>query len=82
MQTVEIRARIDAELKEKAESVLRDIGLSPSEALRLFYKQIELQQGLPLSLKRPNEETLAAIREADAGDLEVLDAEAFRRQFE
>ena len=82
MQTVEIRARISPELKEKAEGVLRDIGLSPSEALRLFYKQIELQQGLPLSLKRPNEETLTAIKEADEGKLETLDVAAFVKQFE
>jgi DNA-damage-inducible protein J len=80
MQTVEIRARINPELKKKAEDVLKDIGLSPSEALRLFYKQIELQQGLPLSLKRPNEETLAAIWEADHGELEILDMDTFLKQ--
>ena len=82
MQTVEIRARISPELKKKAEGVLKNIGLSPSEALRLFYKQIELQNGLPLSLKRPNEETLKAIKAADAQDIETLDLDTFIKQFE
>jgi DNA-damage-inducible protein J len=59
-----ISSRIDAELKQKADSILAEIGMKPSQAITLFYTQIVRQRGLPLSLKIPNEETIAAMQEA------------------
>ena len=48
-----LHARIDTELKENAEAVLAQIGLTPTDAIKLFYTQIELQGGLPFELKIP-----------------------------
>ena len=48
-----VHARIDAELKASAESVLCDIGLSPTDAIKVFYKQIVFNQGLPFKLAKP-----------------------------
>lgn len=62
-----IRARIDAELKGRVETILDDLGLSASDAIRVFYKQIELTKGLPFDVRIPNAETRKAMREADAG---------------
>ena len=45
-KTETIRARIEPELKHNAETVLAALGLSVTEALTLFYKQISLQHGL------------------------------------
>ena len=42
-KTETIRARIEPELKHKAETVLAALGLSVTEAVTLFYKQISLQ---------------------------------------
>lgn len=64
-KTEEVRARIDPATKEAAEEVFAKLGLSPSEAVRLFYRQVELHQGFPFDLRIPNQETLQAIRDLD-----------------
>jgi DNA-damage-inducible protein J len=58
-----IRARLEPQLKREAEVVLSEIGLSPAEAIRLFYKQVSLQKGLPFEVRIPNAATRSAIRE-------------------
>jgi DNA-damage-inducible protein J len=63
-----IRARIDPELKDRAEAILHELGLNASDAIRLFYTQITLNDGLPFPVKVPNAETIEAMRAADAGE--------------
>jgi DNA-damage-inducible protein J len=62
-----INARIEPKLKYQAETILRGVGLSTAEAIRLFYTQICLKKGLPFEVKLPNVETLAAIDELESG---------------
>ena len=62
-----IRARVEPELKRDAEAVFSTLGLTATEAIRLFYKQVALQHGLPFALKIPNDETREALREAAEG---------------
>jgi DNA-damage-inducible protein J len=62
-----IRARIDPALKDRAEAILGNLGLNASDAIRLFYTQITLNDGLPFPVKVPNAVTVRAIRDADAG---------------
>ena len=61
-----VHARIDANLKSAAEEVLQDIGISPTDAIKIYYKQIVFNQGIPFKVSRPkyNRETLDAIDEA------------------
>ena len=59
---------MEPELKQDAENIFSTLGLSPTEAITLFYKQVVLHQGLPFGAKIPNEETLEAIRQLDAGE--------------
>jgi len=51
------------ELKQEAEYLLKQIGLSPSEAIRAFYTQITLQRGIPFDMRVPNQATLEAFEE-------------------
>ena len=60
-----IHARIDPKLKESAERVFSTLGISTTEAIRLFMKQVELHKGLPFPLAIPNSQTIEAMREAD-----------------
>lgn len=62
-----VRARVESELKVNAERVLGELGLSTSQAITLFLKQIELRQGLPFPVEIPNAETLKTFRETDQG---------------
>jgi len=58
-----VNVRIDSELKRRVSTILHNLGLSESEAIRMFYKQIEHRQGLPFEVKIANEDTHRAIRD-------------------
>jgi DNA-damage-inducible protein J len=58
-----INTRIDSALKKKALKVFERLGLSEAEAIRMFYAQVELHQGIPFPVKVPNAATLAAFEE-------------------
>lgn len=66
-KTAMIRARVEPELKHEAERVFTTLGLSPTEAITLFYKQTALHNGLPFELRIPTDETLAAVRQVRSG---------------
>lgn len=50
-KTANLYTRIDPQLKEQAEYILNSLGLPPSSAITMFYKQVVLQQGLPFDVK-------------------------------
>ena len=52
--TTTVHARMDTALKENVEAILAQLGLTSSDAIKLFYKQIELNGGLPFELKVPD----------------------------
>jgi DNA-damage-inducible protein J len=62
-KTEQLNIRIEADIKATAEKVLHELGLSPSQAVQMFYKQVILHQGLPFEVHIPNDETIATIRE-------------------
>lgn len=48
-----VQTRMDPEIKGKAENVLKKLGISPSQAIQMFYYQIYIQNGIPFSLSLP-----------------------------
>ncbi len=66
-KTAMVRARIKPELKDKAERVFHDLGLSTTQAITLFYRQVELHKGLPFEVVIPNETTRKTFEDTDAG---------------
>ncbi|MCE2659335.1 MAG: type II toxin-antitoxin system RelB/DinJ family antitoxin [Rubrivivax sp.] len=67
MLTVDVRSRVEPELKREAAAVLKASGLDVSTAIRLFLRSVVEKGGLPMDLPRVNPTTLAAIRDAKAG---------------
>ena len=63
-----IRARVEPELKQEAETVFSKLGLSTTQAITLFYRQVTLQQGLPFAVRIPNAETREALQQAHDGE--------------
>lgn len=57
-KTANLYARIEPDVKEQAESILSSLGISVSNAINMFYKQIILQRGLPFEVKLPTEQPL------------------------
>lgn len=62
-----IRARVEPELKDRAEAMLEEIGLTATSAITLFYRQIIQRRGLPFELRLPNAATRRAMQEARTG---------------
>lgn len=68
MKTATIHTRIEPEIKNQAEQILSRLGITPTEAIRIFYHQICLGNGLPFSVELPNKctaETLAKSRRGE-----------------
>ena len=61
-----LHVRIDTDTKTLATEALAAMGLSVSEAVRLFLRRVVIDQGLPLEMKVPNAETRAAMEESRA----------------
>ena len=78
MKTAVIHARIEPQIKRQAEGVLHSLGLSPTEAIRIFYRLITLRRGLPFEVAVPNQRTAATLEKSRRGDdvqeFESLDA--------
>ena len=62
-----VNVRIDESIKAGAEAVFSDLGLTPSTAINLFYKQVIRTQSIPFSIKlsKPKRKTIKAIKEAE-----------------
>ncbi|MFI5202074.1 MAG: type II toxin-antitoxin system RelB/DinJ family antitoxin [Candidatus Kapaibacterium sp.] len=65
-KTAMIRARIEPELKEEAEAILNKLGMSVSEAIAIFFKQVRYRKGLPFDVRIPNRTTRKALRDSEA----------------
>ena len=70
-----ISIQIDDSLKNEAEEILKTLGLTASHAIKIFYSQIVLSQGLPFGVvipqKSTNETTLKAMAEQDLATFET-----------
>lgn len=64
-QTATLHVRMDAEIKRKATEALSAMGLTASEAVRLLFHRIAIEQAFPLELKVPNAQTRSAMAEVD-----------------
>jgi DNA-damage-inducible protein J len=62
-----VRARVRAELKRRAERVFSRLGLSTTQAITIFYRQVEVRNGLPFDVVLPNPTTRKTLEDTDAG---------------
>ncbi len=68
MKTAVVHARLEPQVKQKAEGVLNRLGISPTEAIRIFYRQISLRNGLPFAVEIPNVRTAATLEKSRRGE--------------
>jgi len=64
LKTTDVRCRIDEELKARATEILNACGLSLSDAMRLFLRQVVTTQGLPFEVRVPSKKTARAMKQA------------------
>ncbi|MDR1599458.1 MAG: type II toxin-antitoxin system RelB/DinJ family antitoxin [Oscillospiraceae bacterium] len=87
MKSNAISIRLDPDLRESAEDVLHDIGMTMSEAVTVFFKQVVYHGGLPFPVRRPRlpAHTVAALDEMNAireGAIDVKGYESADELFE
>ena len=66
-KTATVRARLEPDLKERAETIFHRLGLNATQAITMFYKQVELREGLPFDIAIPNAATKRTFSSTDAG---------------
>jgi DNA-damage-inducible protein J len=66
-QNAVLRARISEEVKNEAAAVLAGMGLTVSDACRIFLTKVAREKALPFELNTPNRETVEAMKELDEG---------------
>ena len=67
MGNISVTVRMDRALKDAADELFDELGLSLSAAVNMFVRQSVRDRELPFTPRlRPNEETLAAMREAES----------------
>ncbi len=74
-KSVMVTARVDPKLKRETEKVLKELGLTTTQAITLYFNQIALRKALPFAVAIPNTETAKAIESALAG-LDLEEAES------
>jgi DNA-damage-inducible protein J len=62
-----VRARIEPKLKAEVERLFEQLGISTTEAINLFYRQVKLRKGLPFAVVVPNRTTVRVLEDTDAG---------------
>ena len=63
-----VRTRIDGVVKEEAAAVLREMGLTVSDAVRLMLVRVAREKRLPFDVRTPNAATREAMGELEAGE--------------
>ena len=70
-----VHARIDPATKAATEKVLDSLGMTPTEAIRLFYRQIAIRKSFPLELHVPNKLTASVLAKSDKNeDIETFES--------
>jgi len=62
-----VRARMEPHLKKQAENLFHKLGLSTTQAITIFYRQVDLRKGLPFDVTIPNKTTQKTFENTDAG---------------
>ena len=76
-QSAVVHARIDQATKAATEKVLDALGITPTEAIRLFYRQIAIRKSFPLELHVPNKLTASVLAKSDRNqDIERFNSAA------
>ncbi|MCD6117650.1 type II toxin-antitoxin system RelB/DinJ family antitoxin [bacterium] len=66
-RTAVIQARIDPEIKKKAQNIFSELNITMSEAISLFLTQVTLNRGIPFDIRIPNRLTARTLSDSETG---------------
>jgi DNA-damage-inducible protein J len=62
-----IQARIDPDIKNKAQNIFSRLNISMSEAISIFLTQVTLKRGIPFNITLPNDLTSETLKKSEKG---------------
>ena len=71
--TTKAQARMDVDLKRDAEAVFKELGINPSEVMRMLYKQVVLHRKIPFEVSLPEAEFNKHVEQAISDHSETLE---------
>lgn len=77
LKSANVVARVEPEIKQQAENILAEIGLSSSSVINALYKQIIIQKGIPFSMV--TYQTKVTDATVDREQLNILLSEGLRQ---
>ena len=80
-KSAHIQTRIEPDVKENADAIFKSLGISMSEAMSMFLKQVIHHKGLPFSVRIPNAETIEAMRQVREGETSPVTLAELSKQF-
>jgi DNA-damage-inducible protein J len=66
-KTSEIRVRTESKLKREVENIFKKEGVSTTETINLFYKEVKVKKRLPFEIIKPNKTTKNTFKKTDKG---------------
>ncbi|MDY6066009.1 MAG: type II toxin-antitoxin system RelB/DinJ family antitoxin [Finegoldia sp.] len=63
IRSANLNIRIDPEIKETAEKILNSLGITPSNAINIFYRPVILNKGLAFDIRLPVDISTASMKE-------------------
>ncbi|WP_353948441.1 type II toxin-antitoxin system RelB/DinJ family antitoxin [Sporolactobacillus sp. Y61] len=69
-KTANVLARVEPEIKEKAEAIMSQLGVPASVVINMLYKQIIMTRSIPFSLSVPT--APIALDEMDAAQFDAM----------
>ena len=76
-KTAAVTIRIDPKLKKEAQNIFDELGITTTQAISMFLKQVSLRKGMPFLVEVPNNETLQAMDDAtNRRNLKTFDSAA------
>jgi DNA-damage-inducible protein J len=67
-KTATIQARVDPDVKNKAQNILSKLNITMSEAISIFLTQVSLNRGIPFDVKIPNDLTSDTFIKTEKGE--------------
>jgi DNA-damage-inducible protein J len=80
-KTATARARVHPDVKKEAERILTECGLTASQGIELFYRQVILSRGLPFPVQSYNAQTRRVLKESEDG-VDIMEFDSAEALFE
>ena len=69
-----LNIRLNNNLKKEVAEIFKDLGLSHSEAIRMFYQQVKFYRGIPFEIKLPSRSLKKSIEQYENNEIEFVNS--------